>query len=69
MSDSADDLFLTQNNFSGSLNVSSKLDEELATEQPRGAYDNAQLSVAEVTEVLFEDAKQCQDIAAVSRIQ
>jgi len=42
MSDSADDLFLTQNNFSGSLNVSSKLDEELATEQPRGAYDNAQ---------------------------
>ena len=66
MSDSKEnDLFFTQNSFSGSLNVCSEQDELLAIEQTGSAFDNALLNLAEVTEGLFEHAKPCQNVAAV----
>ena len=66
MSDSKEgDLFFTHNSFSGSLNVCSEQDELLAIEQPGGAFDNTQLSLAEVTQGLFEHAKPYQNGAAL----
>ena len=71
MSDSEEELFLTQSSFNGSINPGRELEELSLTKNLENAYENAQFSIEEAAmEGLFScehvQAEQCHEVSIAS---
>ena len=65
MSDSEEELFLTQSSFNGSTNPGNELEKFLSSNNRQEDYENAQFNIEEATEGLlsFDHADEYQEVS------